>query len=104
MYGKTVETEEQNMARETTRLHRVASKSIKKSELKDKEAKLQTLQKALDEVNTKIGAEMKRAEDDAREKQQRMGARSKASLGAREARKAGKGPARAGRTCSKTCS
>ncbi len=65
IYGKVNETDEQKQKRETERLHRLASKSIKRSELQGKEAKLQTLQDALQNVNSKIAAEKKKAEDEA---------------------------------------
>ena len=65
LYGKVNETDEQKRARETKRLHRLASKSIKESELHEKEAKLQKLQDALQSVNSKIAAEKKKVEDEA---------------------------------------
>lgn len=46
IYGKVKKTDEQKQAQETERLHRIASKSIKVSELREKEAKLQGLQAA----------------------------------------------------------
>ncbi len=46
------------MARETKRLHKIASKSIKKSEVKDKEAKLQRLQKTMQEARRRWAQEM----------------------------------------------
>ena len=64
--GKVKETDEQKQAREKTRLHRLASKSIKGSELKEKETRLQRLQDALQNVNDKIAAEKKKAEDEKR--------------------------------------
>ena len=64
IYGKVNETEEQKQARETERLHRLASKSIKGSELNEKQAKLQRLQDALQNVNGKITAEKKTVEDE----------------------------------------
>ncbi len=76
IYGKVNETDEQKQKRETERLHRLASKSIKRSELQGKEAKLQTLQDALQNVNSKIAAEKKKAEDEAlaqaRERRRKM--------------------------------
>ena len=66
LYGKVNETDEQKHERETRRLHRLASKSIKGSELHEKEAKLQNLQKALQNVNNSIAAEKKTAEDERR--------------------------------------
>lgn len=64
IYGREDETEEQKQERETKRLHRLASKSIKGSELREKEAKLQTLQTALQNVNSYIAAEKKKADDE----------------------------------------
>lgn len=64
--GKEKETDEQKQAREKTRLHRLASNSIKGNELKEKEARLQRLQDALQNVNDKIAAEKKKAEDEKR--------------------------------------
>ena len=66
IYGKVNETDEQKQAREAERLHRVASKSIKVSELNKKNAKLQALQDALQTVNSKIAAEKTKAQDEAR--------------------------------------
>ena len=65
IYGKVNETQEQKQARETKRLHRIASKSIKGSELRENEAKLQRLQDALQNVNSKIAVEKKKGEDEA---------------------------------------
>ena len=62
IYGKVDETEEQKQARESARLHRLASKSIKGSELRDKEAKLKRLQSALQDVNSQIAVEKQKAE------------------------------------------
>lgn len=64
IYGKVSETDEQKQTRETKRLDRVASKSIKGSELDEKKARLQRLQDALQNVSGKIAAEKKRAEDE----------------------------------------
>ena len=64
IYGKVNETDEQQQARETERLHRLASKRIKGSELDEKQAKLQRLQDALQNVNGKIAAEKKKVEDE----------------------------------------
>ncbi len=66
IYGKLKDTDEQKQKRETERLHRHASKSIKVSELHTKEAKLQGLQDALKGVNSQIAAEKMRAEDEVR--------------------------------------
>jgi hypothetical protein len=76
IYGKVSETDEEKQARETERLHRLASRSIKENELREKEAKLQRQQDALQNVNNKIAAEKKKEEDEAlaqtRAKQARM--------------------------------
>lgn len=64
--GMVKETHEQKQARETERLQRVASQSIKVSELNKKQAKLQELQDALQLVNSQIAAEKKKAGDEAR--------------------------------------
>lgn len=64
IYGGADETEEQKQERENERLHRLASKSIKGSELREKEAKLRTLQMALQNVNSNIAAVKKKAEDE----------------------------------------
>lgn len=66
IYSKMNETDEQKQARETERLHRVASRTIKRSELLEKETKLQRLQDALKNVNNEIAGEKKKAEDEAR--------------------------------------
>ena len=66
VYGKVNETDEQKQARETARLHRLASKSIKGSELDREKAKLQRLQNALQDVNVKIAVEKKKEEDEKR--------------------------------------
>jgi hypothetical protein len=65
IYGRVNETDEQKQARESERLHRIASRRIKGSELREKEAKLQRQQDALQDVNSKIAAEKKRVEDEA---------------------------------------
>ena len=81
------ETDEQKQERETKRLHRLASKSIKGSELGEKEARLRRLQDSLQDVNGKIAAEKNKAEiekkkleDEARARKLRMeqGARNRA--------------------------
>ena len=64
LYGKNDETDEQKQERETKRIHRLASKSIKGSELHEKEAKIHTLQMALQNVNSNIAAEKKKEEDE----------------------------------------
>lgn len=66
IYGKVDETDEQRQARDIGRLHRLASKNIKGSELCGEEAKLQKLQDVLQDVNGKIAAEMEKVEDEAR--------------------------------------
>lgn len=65
VFGKRNETGEQKRARETNRLHRLASKSIKESELHEKEVKIQQLQAALQRVKSTIAAETKKLEDEA---------------------------------------
>lgn len=64
LYGQNDETDEQKQERETKRFHRLASKTIKGSELHEKEAKIHTLQTALQNVNSNIAAEKKKAEDE----------------------------------------
>ena len=66
IYGKAIEPDEQKRTRENERLFRLASKSIKGNELRAKEAKLQSLQDALQDVNSKIAAEKKEIEDEVR--------------------------------------
>jgi len=63
-YGKVQETGEQKQTRETERLHRLASRRIKESELHQKEAKLQGLQSALQTVDSQIAAEKEKAADE----------------------------------------
>ena len=64
IYGKVSETDEQKQARETGRLHRLARKSIKGSELSRKEAESRRLKDGLQDVNRKIAAKKKSAEDE----------------------------------------
>ena len=64
IYGKLEETEAQKQERETNCLNRGASKRIKGSELAEKEARLQRLQEELRDVNGKIAAEKRTAEDE----------------------------------------
>ena len=66
IYGKPEETEDQKQERETKRLQRLASRSIKENELTQRKAKLQSLQDALQDVISKITAEKKKEEDQAR--------------------------------------
>ena len=66
IYGEVKETEEQKQRRETERLQRLASKSIKENQLAQKEAILQKSRYALDDVNSEIAAVKKEEEDDAR--------------------------------------
>lgn len=66
IYGRREETEQQKQERETNRLNRVASKSIKGSELVEKEAKLQGLQDAVKDVNGRIAVERKKVADEQR--------------------------------------
>lgn len=62
IYGKQRETEDERMAREIERIQRLAIKRIKESELKEKETKLNRLQDALRDANTKIAVENGNAE------------------------------------------
>ena len=66
IYGRFKETEQQKRERETNRLNRLASESIRGSELAEKEAKLQRLQDALKDVNGRIAVENKEIEDEKR--------------------------------------
>ncbi len=50
-------SQEQKQARETARLRRLASKSIKGSELRDNETKLKKLRSALQDVDSQISIE-----------------------------------------------
>lgn len=70
IYGKTVETEEQKQQRETEPLQRLASKSIREHELRQKEARLRSLKSELQDVNSKITVEKKRNEDEVRARQE----------------------------------
>ena len=90
--AKVEETDEQKQARETARLHRLASKTIKGIELRGSEAKLRRQQDALQDVDSKIAAEKKNAEDEARaqarQRESRMDqeARNRAQQEMRESR------------------
>ena len=75
IYGKMEETEEQKREREANCLNRGASKRIRGSELAEKEAKLQRLQEELRDVNGKIAAERKTAEDEQRRMEEEARAR-----------------------------
>ena len=66
IYGEVKETEEQKQKRETERLQRLASKSIKENQLAQKEVILQKSRYALDNVNSNIAAVKKEEEDEAR--------------------------------------
>lgn len=66
IFGKAKETDEQKQVLETERLHRLASKTIKRSELLEKQAKLRRLQDTLLDVNNKIDGEKEKADDEAR--------------------------------------
>ncbi len=66
IYGKLTETDAEKQKRATERLHRLASKSIKGSELREKLAKLGRLEDALRDVSDKIAAEKRKADDEAR--------------------------------------
>ena len=64
VYNRAKETEEKKQQREIERLQRLASKSIEINESIQKEARLQSLKSALQDVNDKISAEKKKKEDD----------------------------------------
>ena len=64
IYGQVKETEKQKQERDIKRLHRNASKTVKGSELAEKKARHQKLQDALQDVNGRIAAEKKTAEDE----------------------------------------
>lgn len=66
IYGEAKETEEQKQRRETERLQRLATKSIKENQLAQKEAILQSSRYALNNVNREIAAVEKEEEDEAR--------------------------------------
>lgn len=84
IYGKESETDEQKQTRETKRLDRVASRSIKGSELDEKTARLQRLQEALQNVSDKIALEKKKAEDE--KKREQFEARAREVAAERDAR------------------
>ncbi|ERF74674.1 hypothetical protein EPUS_00804 [Endocarpon pusillum Z07020] len=89
-YGKVDETVEQNQARESARLHRLASKSIQGSELRDKEAKLKRLQSALQDVNSQIAVEKQKVEHaaSAQIRERKATKEAREAQAAREAREA----------------
>jgi hypothetical protein len=64
--GKGKETNEEKQRRETERLQRLASRSIKEHELVQKQAVLQKSSGALYEVNSRIAAMKRQEEDEAR--------------------------------------
>ena len=66
IYSKPKETEIEKQERENKRLQRLASRSIKENELTQRNAKLQSLQDALQDVSSKIAAVKKKEEDEAR--------------------------------------
>ena len=66
IHGKVRETEEEIQKRDTTRLHRRASKTIKESELGEKTGRLQRLQEALRNTECKITLERQQVEADKR--------------------------------------
>ncbi|KAI9698646.1 MAG: hypothetical protein M1836_003755 [Candelina mexicana] len=76
IYGKPEETEQQRQEQETERLQRLARKSIKENDLSQRRAKLQNLQGALQDVTSKITAEKREEEKEARiqaaERQERL--------------------------------
>ena len=75
IYGQVKETDEQKQDRENERLHRNAAKTIKESDLAEKEARLKKLQDALQGVNSRFAAEKKKAEDEKRRVEQEERAR-----------------------------
>ena len=70
IHGKVRETEEQIQNRDTTRLHRRASKTIKGSELGEKEVKVQRLREALRNTEVSIAVERQKAEEEKRKVQE----------------------------------
>lgn len=91
--GRVKETEEQKQERRTQRLHRLACRSIKESELAEKWAGLQKMQMSLLDVNSKIAAEKmevvegrKKAEEEARARRLRMEKEAR-EIGKQEVRK-----------------
>lgn len=64
IYGPAKGTDEQQRERENVRLQRRATKTIKESALAEKEARLRTLQDALQGVNSRIAAERNKAEEE----------------------------------------
>ena len=63
-HGKVRETEEQIQNRDTTRLHRRASKTIKESKLSEENSRLQRLQSALQSTECKMAVEKQKAEEE----------------------------------------
>ena len=76
IHGNVNETDEQKQARKMEHLHRLASKTIKESELHEQKAKFQRLWDAFEDVKRKIACEREKVEAEAqaraREKQVRM--------------------------------
>lgn len=72
IYDKMNETDEQTQAQEIERLHRIASKNIKEHELHEKQATLQRLEDALQNVNNKIAAEEEKVDDETRAHEAQM--------------------------------
>ena len=68
--GKVHETEEQIQLRDTTRLDRRASKTIKESQLSEKKGRLQGLQSALQDTEYKIAVEKQQLEKEKRKKEE----------------------------------
>ena len=66
IYGREVDTEENKVERERGRLNRVASRSIKGSELAEKEGRVRKLKDALRDVDGRIAAERKKVDDEKR--------------------------------------
>lgn len=66
IYSKPKETDLQKQERENKCLQRLASRSIKEAELTQRKAKLQSLQHALQNVNSEIAAVKKKEADEVR--------------------------------------
>ena len=73
LFYRTIdETNEQKQAREVERLHRVASRTIKQSELLEQEVKLQRLQDAVQKLQSEIKGEKQKSEAQAKASQERV--------------------------------
>ena len=75
IHGKVPETEEQIQMRDTTRLHRRASKTIKESQLSEEKGRLQRLQSALQNTECKITIERQRVQEEKRKVEEEARAR-----------------------------